>query len=397
MHDRHNDERRSSMTGDVLPRDAFVLENRVQDLEAALLDQRNLMQTFIQDLQKEYDALAVERNKLHSDLTDAQGRLQAIEADHTFWSGLKSADRLIELDFPVRPRVRPAIERGIPAVQRIIAAGQERYVDNLTRLAEVAERTLAIPDRAASPVGPEWVNDCMPALDGISIYGFLAINNPPNYVEIGSGNSTKFARQAIADFSLRTKIVSIDPLPRSEVAQICDQNIRSPLEDIALDLFYSLKSEDMVFCDNSHRAFQNSDVTVFLTEIVPGLSPGVLVGVQNIFLPYDYPAEWLTRFYNEQYLLACLLMGSDAFVIELPVYHCVQTEKLNRILDPIWGRLSSTVDRGGRSFWFRLKHRLEAMPSSDPPPDGASAGGPPGRRVDDELTVSAHEHPGTGR
>lgn len=370
-------------TGDVLSKDVFVLENRVQDLEAALLRQRNLMQNFIQDLQKECDVLAVERNRLHGDLTDAQARLKAIEADHTFWSGLKSADCLIELDFPVRPRVRPTtLERGIPAVQGVIAAGHDRYADTLSKLAKVAERALAIPDKAATPGGPEWVNDWMPAFDAISIYGFLALNNPPHYVEIGSGTSTKFARQAISDYSLRTKIISIDPFPRSEVTAICDENIRSPLEDIPLDVFSSLTSEDMVFCDNSHRAFQNSDVTVFFTEIVPAVCPGVLVGVHDIFLPYDYPAVWLTRFYNEQYLLACLLMGSDAILIELPVYHCARTEKLNQILDPIWGGLSSAVSCTGGAFWFRLKHRLDAVAPSAPASDGTSAGGAPPPRVE---------------
>ena len=65
-----------------------------------------------------------------------------------------------------------------------------------------------------------------------------------------------------------------------------------------------LSAGDMVFIDNSHRAFQNSDVTVFFTEVLPALPAGVAYGIHDIFLPDDYPAGWSDRFYNEQYLLA---------------------------------------------------------------------------------------------
>jgi hypothetical protein len=32
-------------------------------------------------------------------------------------------------------------------------------------------------------------------------------------------------------------------------------------------------------------------------------------GLHDIFLPYDYPQEWVNRFYNEQYLLTSYLLG----------------------------------------------------------------------------------------
>ena len=63
---------------------------------------------------------------------------------------------------------------------------------------------------------------------------------------------------------------------------------------------------------------QKSDATVFFTEILPKLSGGTMVGLHDIFLPHDYPADWLGRYYSEQYLLASWLLGGTRLRIELP-------------------------------------------------------------------------------
>ena len=52
------------------------------------------------------------------------------------------------------------------------------------------------------------------------------MRRPRRFIEIGSGNSTKFARRAIRDHWLNTSIVSIDPFPRSEIDAICDEVVR---------------------------------------------------------------------------------------------------------------------------------------------------------------------------
>ena len=50
----------------------------------------------------------------------------------------------------------------------------------------------------------------------------------------------------------------------------------------------------MVFFDGSHRTFMNSDATVFFLEVLPTLPAGTLVGIHDIYLPDDYPADWTT-------------------------------------------------------------------------------------------------------
>ena len=92
---------------------------------------------------------------------------------------------------------------------------------------------------------------------------------------------------------------------------VCDTVIRQPLETLdTAGIIENLQAGDILFVDGSHRCFTNSDVTVVFLEILPRLQPGVLVHFHDILLPYDYPPAWSRRYYSEQYLLACWLLGS---------------------------------------------------------------------------------------
>lgn len=137
----------------------------------------------------------------------------------------------------------------------------------------------------------------------------VGIKRPNNlYLEIGSGNSTKIARHAINCLGIPAKIISIDPQPRASIDTLCDRHIRKGLEYCDLSIFTELQSGDILFFDGSHRAFTNSDVTVFFLEIIPRLGPGIVVHIYDVFLPVDYPPEWRKRLYSEQYILAAMLL-----------------------------------------------------------------------------------------
>jgi hypothetical protein len=120
-----------------------------------------------------------------------------------------------------------------------------------------------------------------------------------------------------------------------------------------LSTFDQLSTDDVLFFDGSHRSFQNSDVTVFFTEILPALPAGVLVGIHDIFLPDDYPDFWLKRFYSEQYLLACWLLAGDQIKVEMPIWYCSTQPSLLNILNELWNspNLSSAYIPGG-IFWI---------------------------------------------
>jgi hypothetical protein len=48
-----------------------------------------------------------------------------------------------------------------------------------------------------------------------------------------------------------------------------------------ISLFDELEAGDILFMDNLHKSFMNSDVTTVFTEILPRLKQGVLVHFQK--------------------------------------------------------------------------------------------------------------------
>jgi Methyltransferase domain len=297
----------------------------------------------------------------------AEARRQAAEqvaeqagAARRYLDAMSSANRLVEIDYSARPRVRYGWDLPPhPQLQRILSSGEDRYRITLRSFLPLLDTICRVAPHAKIGGGePHWLNDWFPAFDAISLYGLVATRRPRRLVEIGSGNSTLFARRAVRDHSPGTRIVSIDPSPRAEVDAQCDEVVRMPLEDVPLSFFEGITPADMVFFDGSHRAFQNSDATVFFTEILPLLPAGTLVGVHDIFLPYDYPQAWLGRWYSEQYLLACWLLGGRRLYVELPVEHCSHVPALHSVLAPFWAHPSlAGAGHFGGAFWFSVAER----------------------------------------
>lgn len=161
-----------------------------------------------------------------------------------------------------------------------------------------------------SPSAPAWVGGPIAAFDSLALYAMIRKYRPGTYLEIGSGMTTCFARQAVRDGGLTTKVVSIDPQPRVEIDAICDQVLRKGLETCDLSVFDKLEAGDILFFDGSHRSFMNSDVTVFFIDVLPRIKVGVIVHLHDITLPWDYSDGFKHWYWNEQYLLAVYLMCS---------------------------------------------------------------------------------------
>lgn len=245
-----------------------------------------------------------------------------------------------------------------PRLQRIFAAGRERYLETLRLFAELKPALERIPlEDAGDGRTPHWKNDWFPPLDAIALYGMLCVHEPETFVEIGSGNSTRFARRAIADHGLKTKIISIDPEPRASIDHLSDEVVRMRLEDVDPEVFSGMSPNDLLFADNSHRSLQNSDVTAFFLDVLPQAPPGTLVHVHDICLPDDYPPEWLGRIYNEQYLLAtALLYGESRLSVEFPSYFAFFDPELSAETRRLFGDGPLGALRlSGGSFWMRTR------------------------------------------
>lgn len=263
----------------------------------------------------------------------------------------------IYLEFPVAPAPRFGWTRPPhPVLEQVISCRSEGYarlLEGFNGLEGLATIPAARPDE--QPFTPHWRNPYFFGLDGVALYGMLAIHRPKRYLEVGSGYSTMFASQAIRDEGLPTTITSVDPKPRAGIEQLCDEVIRRPLEQTDLSIFDDLQAGDVLFIDGSHMAFMGSDVTITFIEILPKLAPGVFIHIHDVFLPWDYRPDWTERYYSEQYLLAAMLLaGGPHIQIELPAFYVYNTPELARILDPLWQRLGlSGYETAGHSFWLR--------------------------------------------
>jgi hypothetical protein len=274
------------------------------------------------------------------------------------------------LDYPLQPRPRWGNGKAPhPQLSQIIGSRRDAYSDLLKSFALLSEPLQRIQSESdpKRPTAPHWSNGYFEALDAVALYALLAQRRPRRYLEVGSGNSTKFARQSIHDSNLGTEIISIDPHPRAEIDSICDRLVRKPLEDVNMELFEELNPGDFMFFDGSHRAFMNSDCTVFLLDVLSRLRPGVVVHIHDIFLPNDYPAEWAELHYSEQYLLASYLLGgggcmeillANAFISSDPQLLLIVGELLKT---PAMKRVTSYLGKTkylGTSFWSEIKEML---------------------------------------
>ncbi len=155
-------------------------------------------------------------------------------------------------------------------------------------------------------------------LDGVVAYTLVRKFQPGSIIEVGSGHSTRFLRQAITDAKLRTVLHSIDPQPRRDIDAICSHITRRTVEKVPLETFNSLGPGDILFIDGSHVAMPGTDVDYLFNRVLPTLKEGVLVHIHDILLPYGYPQTWANRSYNEQLLVLGLLGGGKRYRTLMP-------------------------------------------------------------------------------
>jgi Methyltransferase domain len=241
-----------------------------------------------------------------------------------------------------------------PQITEALARRRSEYSETLSAFAQHLDVMTSVPSRGVVEAGtPYWRNDWFENLDPISLMGMLLTKKPARYFEIGSGNSTKFARHAIETAQLRTKLSSWDPEPRASIDALCDNVIRRRLEDCDLAVFDELEAGDILFFDGSHRAFTNSDVTVFFLDLMPRLKPGVNVHVHDITLPWDYLPEWKKRLYSEQYILAAMLICPQPFFkVLLPNFFVSKDQSLGPQVQTLVKPLGCVAQ--GWSFWLEI-------------------------------------------
>lgn len=156
-------------------------------------------------------------------------------------------------------------------------------------------------------------------VDALVLYCMVRHYRPTTIVEVGSGYSTRVASRA-AVRNGATSIICIEPYPEAIIPTLpaVDRLISSPVQEVDLGLFEALGPNDILFIDSTHVVRTGGDVPFLYLEVLPRLQPGVIVHLHDIFLPGDYPRNWLTEhhlFWNEQYLLHGFLLFNATFEV----------------------------------------------------------------------------------
>lgn len=204
-------------------------------------------------------------------------------------------------------------------------------------------------------------NNMFELVDGGILYSMVRHFKPKRIVEIGSGFSTLLTVKAIlknesVDHSYKCEFTAIEPHPSDTLkAGVPGLSRLYPtrLENVPRTLFSQLTAGDILFIDSSHVLKIGSDVQTELLEILPSLEKGVLVHIHDIFLPAEYPKDWVIKahvFVNEQYVMQAFLTFNDHFEI-IWAGHYMRLRHHDKLKEA-FGRYE-TDERWPCSLWIR--------------------------------------------
>lgn len=228
-----------------------------------------------------------------------------------------------------------------PDVERLFeAAPYAEFAQDIARWRDALARLF-------EPGSPLLNSRMYPVLDAAACYAAVRRFTPKRVLEIGCGDSTHVIARALQDAG-GGALTCIDPAPRRDISQLDVTLLRRTLEESDAALAAEMESGDMLFIDSSHVMMPGMDVDIQFNRMFPRLKPGVIVHLHDIFLPDDYPADWLIRGYNEQNALIGWLL-SGFFEVIWPGYHV-----LTRHRDIAEAALDGVAPlQGAGSLWLR--------------------------------------------
>lgn len=167
-------------------------------------------------------------------------------------------------------------------------------------------------------------NGAFESVDGEILYCMIRHLKPKKITEVGSGFSTLLSAQAVLkniedDSSYECELTAIEPYPNEILVKGFpgfSKLLTKRVQEVPLSEFEKLRENDILFIDSSHVLKIGSDVHYEYLEILPRLGKGVVIHAHDIFLPAEYPREWVLKeywFWTEQYLLQAFLSFNEVF------------------------------------------------------------------------------------
>jgi Methyltransferase domain len=264
----------------------------------------------------------------------------------TFYSPIPDLDQLPAGTFERRA--------GLPGVDWDL----DRQLEHVRGLREpLAEFRTSV---AASAGGDryQWArNESYIEADAAMLYATVRSARPKRVVELGSGHSTLVTAQALrrnAADGHAAALEVFDPFP-----SVVDDGLpgltrleRIGAQQVPLQTFETLEAGDVLFVDTTHTVKVGSDVNFIVLEVLPRLRAGVHVHLHDIFLPYEYPKQWLEDYglyWTEQYLVHAFLAFNSGFEV-LASMHALQRDRRDAMAELL---TPEVAEWAGGAFWMR--------------------------------------------
>lgn len=269
------------------------------------------------------------------------------------WFGLSTVTGLGRRGFFIPYRYAESVaprQSVYDAIAERFATYESEFSRTLETIEDVAAALIALNGPAPAP---RWLQDWFPRADGAAAYALVRRHQPARIVEVGSGHSTRFLAQAIADGGFPCAFTAIDPAPRAAIDSLPIDVQRRTVQRVDTDVFAALVAGDVLFIDSSHIMMPGTDVDVLFNRVLPGLPAGVLVHIHDVFLPDDYPSTWQWRGYNEQLAVAALLQGGRFSPMWSSRY--VATRMQDAVAASVLARLPLPPGAVESSLWLRTE------------------------------------------
>jgi hypothetical protein len=228
-------------------------------------------------------------------------------------SPLPDLERL-DKDFWQTPRPMHGVDLAVDQAIELLSERLAPYVLEFERPADRPDYTFA--------------SGSYGILDAEILYAMLRWLKPRTIVEFGSGASSHFIQMAARHNAAEGRPTAhrvFDPHPftASPLGPVSGPIVTAVrAEEVAPEAIAGLLGDgDVLFVDTTHTVKTGGDVDRIFTAIVPLLACGVRVHVHDVFLPYEYPRDWVVRhrrLWAEQYLVHAFLAFNRCFRVSFP-------------------------------------------------------------------------------
>ncbi|MBP1178476.1 class I SAM-dependent methyltransferase [Methylobacterium sp. PvR107] len=232
------------------------------------------------------------------------------------------------------------------------------YDENLSQLAEIVTRYISewnprIDDDGKSFCKTPTINYSFPEYDAFIVHCLVRHLKPKRIIELGSGMSTRVLVDAGNRNQTPPSITCVDKYTfdstKAVLGQLGVKFLDQDITAISMELYEALEENDVLFIDSSHVLKNFGDVELEFMMILPTLKPGVVVHVHDIFLPYNYPSDWIIDWkcvLTEQQVLAAYL--HDNARVEILAANAYNSARGICVPEEI-------EYKAGGSFWFKIK------------------------------------------